>query len=129
MKRLISIQQIESATDLPEQIVPVPEWDADVRLVCLSAIQRLAWEREAFQEGKVATEEYLFGLLQRTIVDDEGNPVFAGDEGREALGKRNSDVLNRLQKVAAKLNGIGKDAAEDLEKNSDASRADAGSSS
>lgn len=52
-------------------------------------------------------------LLARSIVDASGNPMFTAEE----LNPLSAGFLSKLFHVARKLNGVGKDTDEDIEKN------------
>lgn len=128
--KLLSVQDIAAAQDLPEKTVDVPEWNGSVRLVCLPALDRAEWEKAAFvSKDNVDTDNFFYGLLRRSMRDESGAPLFVDDEAVKVLGQKNKDVLMRLHAAALELNGIGAESAKEIQKNSEASQADAGSGS
>lgn len=112
-------EQILAANDCPSRELAVPEWGGTITLATLGAHDRIQWEQAAFPEGKVDVEQYMAGLVQRTIVDENGQPVFTAEDF-EALRNKNPAVIKRIFDVAAELNGVGEKAAKEAEKNSEA---------
>jgi hypothetical protein len=122
---LITKQQILSVRDLPFEDVPVPEWGegAEVRITTMSGIQKDDWESTVFAvgpDGKTAElnkQNFTANLLARTIVDEAGNRIFSTAEEVLLLGEKSGKVLARLYQVAKRLNSIGVDEEEKVEKN------------
>jgi hypothetical protein len=121
--------QLLDVNDLPHKEVEVPEWGGAVRLITLGARDRVEWERAAFPEGKdVDVEQYVAGLLLRTIVGEDNKPLLMAED-LDVLANRNPVILRRLQSEALALNGLGPAKAKELEKNSEATPADVSTSS
>ena len=128
--KLLSAQDILAAQDLRDTSVPVPEWNGEIRLVEMNALDRAAWEKSAFKsKDEVSTDDFFYGLLSRSMRDENGQLLFADDEAVKVLGQKNKDVLMRLHAAALELNGIGEAKSKEIQKNSEASQADAGSGS
>ena len=128
--KLLSAQDILAAQDLRDTSVPVPEWNGEIRLVEMNALDRADWEKSAFKsKDEVSTDDFFYGLLSRSMRDENGQLLFADDEAVKVLGQKNKDVLMRLHAAALELNGIGEAKSKEIQKNSEASQADAGSGS
>lgn len=55
--------------------------------------------------------------LAMMIVDEEGNLLFGDEDGIKALGELGANTVIRLMTAAAKLNGIGQAAVDEVVKN------------
>ena len=109
--------EILKAADLPTKAAEVPEWGATVCLGTMTGLQRDAWqEANTLPGGKPDIHNYQAKLLVQVIVDDAGERVFADDDA-EALGAKNSNVLDRLYDIAARMNGLTDKDVEDAAKN------------
>lgn len=138
MGKLLTANEILAAPDLKQERVEVPEWGGDVILRGLSAYDREWFELSIIEgepaegaDGKIArkfdTLNARAKLLSRAIVDEDGNAIF--DESQLiALGRKSNDVIGRLFRKAQALSGIGENAVDKAEKNSDGDP-NAGSSS
>lgn len=122
---LLTKEQILGVSDLPFEDVPTPEWGegASVRVTTMSALQKEAWESQVFTispDGKTVEQNrdnFVAKLLSCTIVDESGQRLFASSEDVVELGKKSGKVLTRLYNVARRLNGIGSDEEDAVEKN------------
>jgi len=109
--------EILGAADLPTEDVPVPEWEATVRIGTMTGLQRDAWrDANTLPNGKADIHNYRAKLLVRVIVDAAGERVFADDDA-EALGAKNANVLDSLYNIAARMNGLTDKDVEDAAKN------------
>lgn len=90
--------------------VPVPEWGGDVYIKTLSGTERDAFE-DAYSENRM--KQFRVRFLALTLADEAGERLFA-DADVEALGKKNSVVINRLFDIAWKHNALSNDAVESL---------------
>ena len=108
---------ILAAQDIKTECVEVPEWGGAVLLRALTA-----GERDAFDEAVTAARQAKAPTLVRArlvalaAVDANGVRLFT-DADAAALDAKSGAVLDRLFAVAARLAGIGRRDAEDLEKN------------
>jgi hypothetical protein len=132
MGKLLSVNEILLAQDLPQERVEVPEWNGDVIVRALSAADREWFERSMLRtetirddDGKMKTVDKVVvdnaraKLLSRALVDEEGNALF--DEAQMiGLGKKSNTVVQRLFLIAQRLSALGQNNADDAEKNSDA---------
>jgi hypothetical protein len=97
---------ILNASDLKSETVPCPEWGGDVIIREISAIDRdRLWPALVDGEGKNDPINLASKVLVRCIVDESGSRIFADGEA-EALGKKCTGVINRLFKVAERLNTL-----------------------
>lgn len=123
----LTAEQILAAIDVGGEDVTVPEWGGDIRIGVMSGLGRD--EFISATSGKVPVSRFQALLLAASMVDENGQPSFSVDQV-ELLQGKNKDVLDRLTAIAMRVNGIGKKAAEDLEKNSEAATSgDSGSAS
>src|SRR4051812_35036157 len=106
---------IIGAADRPTEKQPVPEWGTDVHVRVMSGEERDAWERVAFDDGKLSEEHFRAKLLVRTLCDEAGQRIFA-DGDAPALAQKSGVVLSRLYDAASRVNGIGKKDVDDLTK-------------
>lgn len=140
MGKLLTVNDIAAAPDLPSERVEVPEWGGDVIVRALSAADREWYEASMLVEdtvigddGKATTVRRVdvanarAKLLSRAIVDEAGNAMF--DESQiSVLGKKSNAIIARLFGIAQRLSAIGQAAVDNAEKNSEADPKDASSS-
>src|SRR5690349_15146048 len=116
---MLSKDQILSATDLPLEEVPVPEWGGSVFVKTMSGTERDAFEEGIVEARKSGTE--LVNIRARLAVyvvcDKTGARLFTDDDA-EALGKKSGKALDRIFSVAQRLSGIGDSDVAELEGNS-----------
>ena len=100
----------------------VSAFGGTVRIKTMTGAERDSWEDSLVDEdGKPKKDNkttFRASLLVRCIVDEKGNRVF-GDKDAEALSRKSAKSLGKLYEEARKLNGIGKDVEEEIEKNSE----------
>lgn len=114
---VLSKDQILGAEDLKTQTVEVPEWGGDVVVSEMSAVDRMEWELDAFDEdGKPSAENWKVKLAARCIVDENGERMFSADD-LAAFGKKSGKAIDRVYMAALEVNAMGKEAAEEVEKN------------
>ena len=103
-----------AATDLPSEVVKIPEWDCEVAVRSMTARARDAFEHGVVEAGM---DNFRARLVVATAVDPEtGEPAFTVDD-LDWLGDRSAVAVGALYDVAARLNGISDADAEELEKN------------
>jgi hypothetical protein len=112
--------------------VPVPEWAGEVTVRTLMAYEKDAWEESlADSKGKkvkIDMSNLRAKLCALTIVDDKGKCIFS-EHDVVALGRKGAKAIGRVYDVAASLNGISEEDAEELVKNSGAIQSDDSSTS
>ena len=107
---MLTKEQINTVQDNNIEAVFVPEWNGEVCVKGMSAIDANTLFL-ATPDGKNAN---MMGLvLVRCLCDEQGNRLYADDEA-ELIGKHPSKVLKPLLDVAMRLSGLGD---EGLEKN------------
>jgi len=122
MSNIITIDEIVKADDRKWVDVPVDEWQKGkvVRLGVMTAKSREIFEaavQKRMRNGKLTDSKGLkFYLLARSIIDENGSPLF-NDETIKQLGEKSSVVVERLFEAAQKLNGIGSETVEEMRKN------------
>jgi hypothetical protein len=114
--QLITKEEIARATDLEDEIVPVPEWGEGkaVRVLALDVARRQAY----FEFGSIVTrngtalkiEAEPFALRDAalavlSIVDADGRPMYTMAE-IDALAVRNAEVIERIATVARRLSKL-----------------------
>lgn len=117
---ILSKEQILSANDIQFEDVDVPEWGGTVRIRVMTGLERDAWEASVFSDddGKSTMNKANFraSLIARCLSDESGEMLFS-ESDILTLGKKSSKALDRVFKVASRINGISKQGQEDLEKN------------
>lgn len=118
--------------------VQVEEWDTWVRIKMMSGLEREAYEGSLFayrdeilkakeNEETSSTEFSIVHmkclLLIFCIVDDKGNTIFELKD-ISVLKNKNLNALDKIYNASKKLNAIGVDEEEDVEKNSEADQQD-----
>jgi hypothetical protein len=127
-KTLLTRDAIMEARDIPEEIVPVPEWGGSVRVVGMTAKERGEYESAFMMEVKgrrgepelkrnrAAIKQVRERLVVHTVVDENGNRLFT-DEDVAALSKKSAAAMERIVTVAQRLSGLTESDIEELEKN------------
>ena len=119
---LLTRDQILSAeSTMPSEIVPVPEWGGDVKVVGMTGA-----ERDAFEEGrqkkdsggkpKANLTNIRAAIVAASLRDEQGKLLFTTSDVM-ALGIKSAKALDRVASVAMKLNGMTQEDVEQLEKN------------
>jgi hypothetical protein len=108
--------------DLPREAVYVFEWGGSVLVRTMSGTERDAFEVASVAARGKSREVNLANLRARLavlcLVDADGKRLFS-DADAPALGAKSARALSRIYDVAARLNGLSADDAEELAKNSD----------
>ncbi|HWE95756.1 MAG TPA: hypothetical protein VG269_17460 [Tepidisphaeraceae bacterium] len=111
---------INNAVDCQREAVPVPEWDCTVYIRSVTAAEIDSWQCETYAVNgsnvEVNRKNIRARLLARCLVDEAGQRAFT-DEQAEELGTKNNRVIERLYKIAEKLNAVTAKDVEDLAKN------------
>ena len=118
--KVLNREDILAAMDLNREKVEVPEWGGSIFIQCMTGSERDDFENDTYiQKGsniEYNRKNFRAKLLARTIVSEDGKRLF-GDQEIDLLGKKSGKVLDKLLPIALRLNGIGKDAIEELTKN------------
>ena len=99
--------QILQVDDLTKQEVKVPQWGGSVIVSTMSGKSRDSWEQSLMSKGNgnANMENIRARLVAFTVVDEHGNPLFT-EADIEALGRKSGAALDRVVKVAQKLNKL-----------------------
>ena len=112
--------EILEAKDLKKEEVNVPEWGGTVFIRTMRADERDAYELSCYdsreESGGKHQQHIRARLLVYTVCDEAGVRMFS-EADLDALGAKSAKASDRLFAVAQKLNGIGDDDIEELEKN------------
>lgn len=112
--------QILEASDLKTQTVSVPEWGGDVIVSAMTGAARDAWEQSlVLTNGSKTTvnmENMRARLVVATVVDEDGNRLFKDDDIAR-LGAKSGAALERVCKVAQRLNSLTDADLEDVKGN------------
>jgi hypothetical protein len=102
---------LAAAGTLPRETVPVPEWGGEVIVATMTGAARDEWEQSLVTQGRRSIENVRAKLVAATVVDEAGSRMFSADDV-QALGRTSAAALDRVCKVAQRLNGL---TAEELE--------------
>lgn len=104
---------ILAVDDHHHQSVRVPEWDGFVYMRAITAKERDVFDLWSVTNDGVNVRAHLVHLA---ICDEDGKAIFTVADV-EAIGEKNSRVIDRLFDVAAAINGIGPQELAELEGN------------
>lgn len=112
---VLSREKILGAQDLKYDEVDVPEWGGKVRIRSLTATERAKFEEHTYRVtqrvGAEGVNVEFFAHLVRlrlcvlTIVDENGNRMFADDE-EDVLGQKSATGADRVFQASSKLSGL-----------------------
>lgn len=112
--------QILEVADLKTEVVSVPEWGGDVIVAAMTGEARDAWEQSLVVAENGAARANMENIRARlviaTAVDEHGNRLFT-EKDAPMLGRKSSAALERVCKVAQRLNGLTRDDVEALKGN------------
>lgn len=101
---------LDAASDLARETVAVPEWGGDVVVQEMDGDDLVAFQDEAEAARAAGAKEGAYRTAARFLVrclrDGAGARLF-GDHEVDALARRNRKVLDRLFKVALRVNHFG----------------------
>ncbi len=114
-------EKILSASDRVAEIVKVQEWGGEVMVGIMTGEQRDIWEahliRDKKPDEKINSQNLRALLCAMTIQDEQGNLIFSSND-IEALGNKSAVALERVFRVARRLNKLNASDIEELTKNS-----------
>lgn len=120
---LLSRDQILSAESaMPSEIVSVPEWGGDVKVVGMTGLERDAFEAARQQPSgpggktKANLTNIRAALVAASVRGEDGKPLFTAAD-ISSLGLKSGKALDRIASVAMRLNGMTQEDVEALEKN------------
>lgn len=103
---LLSRSQVLEAVDLSSEDIEVPEWGGTIRLQQMNAEESSAFSKSLDEHNARGGQNGMYLMLIHSARDLEGNLLFT-EEDLPALKKKSIDVLNRLQRIALRLNKMG----------------------
>lgn len=109
--QLLTRDQILGVTTLKFEDVPVPEWGGVVRVSEMTGTARDAWEQSLVPSesgGAPNIANIRARLVAQCVVGEDGKPLFT-ERDAAALGAKSAAALDRVAKVAQRLNGLTKD--------------------
>lgn len=116
--KLATRDEILAAVDLQEEIVQVPEWKLNVRIVGLTGSERDQYEAWIIQgKGKnrdVNLKQSRAKLVMMCAKDADGKRLF-DEADLIRLGAKSALPLQRLFDVAAALSGLDEDTLEKIQ--------------
>lgn len=117
----LSKDQIIAASDIVSETVEMAEWGGSVIVRTMTGAARDAYESSMviLKDGKRVADltNMRAKLVAATLVDDAGNLLFNTAEEVEALAAKSANALEKLFKVAQRLNGLAPDSADEAAKN------------
>ena len=124
---ILSREAILAASDIQEEIVPVPEWGGEVIVRGLSGTQRDQFEASVVKQKGKSTELNLKNvrakMIALSVVDEHGNRIFS-ERDVAALGAKSARALQRVWEKARELSGLSEEDVEELAKNSESDQGD-----
>lgn len=117
---LLSRDAILGAQDLKTEDVPVPEWGGTVRVRCLTAAERDAYEASFVTLGKGGVQRNADALqtvrarmVALTVVGEDGRRLFT-EQDVQALAAKSAAAIDRLFQAAQRLNKVSDADIEEL---------------
>jgi hypothetical protein len=124
---LLNKDAIFKAKDLKTKDVEVPEWGGFVRVRTMTGTERDNFEGAIFigkgNDRRVNFENLRAKLISLTVIDEEGNPLFAAKD-IAAIGRKSALALDRVFGVAQELNGLRQEDVEKMVGNSEGTQGD-----
>lgn len=95
---LLGRAAIAAVNDRREEVVSVPEWGGDVRVLTIVGPERIVFERacRAHAKGEITATELAAKAAALGIVDQDGRRVFESADDEMALIGKNPAVLSRV---------------------------------
>ncbi|WP_439891603.1 hypothetical protein ACS7SF_02890 [Ralstonia sp. 25C] len=114
-------EQILAASDITTEAVDVAEWGGSVIVRAMTGAARDAYEASmvVLKDGQRVADltNMRAKLVAATLVDDAGELLFKTAEEVQALAGKSANALEKLFKVAQRLNGLAPDSTEEAAKN------------
>ena len=113
---MLSRDQILGADDLRRERVEVPEWGGHVFVGMMTGTARDAFEASIVNDGKPDLSNMRAKLAVACMVDEAGRAIF-GPGDVTALAAKSATALDRVVKVAQRLNRLGDAELEEMRGN------------
>lgn len=122
MKKTLNRDEIVAISDIKTEHVDVPEWGGTVALRELTGAERDAFEAQMVKVVDGRREADMANLRAKLVaaclVDGETGDRLFDDKTIHQLGNKSAAALDRLFRVAQRMNGM--DSPEEQQKNSSA---------
>lgn len=119
---MLDRETLRKAMRGPIKTIDVPEWGGEVGIRRLSAGDLVRLRELIKIDGTERTEAANLNatceMLAMSLCDSDAKPIFTADELRDWDGQQ-VGILQTVLAAAQEHNGMGDNAAEDLEKNSE----------
>lgn len=118
--KLLGREAILEVNDCKYTEIEVEEWNGSVRMKVMTGLERDIFEQSLTNrtaKGKREIRGFMVETLVTVLVDEAGKRLFT-KEDIEKLNEKSAKVIGDLFDVALELNGMGKDAVEEMRKNS-----------
>ena len=120
MAMALTKDQIFGADDLKREVVKVPEWGGEVWVGVMTGQQRDAMESGQYRLQK--SGDPMANMRSRmavyTVTNEDGSPMFT-ESDIPKLAAKSGIALGRIFEVATRLNGMSKEAVDELVGNSE----------
>ena len=114
---MLNREQILGANDLASEIVDVPEWGGQVRVGMMSGTARDQFEASILTNDRTPDLVNMRAkLVAFCLLDENGAQMFTLADV-VALGGKSAAALDRVAKVAQRLNRLGNSDLEELKGN------------
>ena len=113
---MLTREQILAHDDLKRETVDVPEWGGSVIVQTMTGADRDAFEASIVSGGKPDMRNMRAKLAAACIVNEAGERLFSVVDV-EALGAKSAGALERIVRVAQRLNRLGDAQLEELKGN------------
>lgn len=117
---MLTKEQILAAADIRVKEVDVPEWGGTVFVRTPTGREQDQFDKSLEgKDGKRDGRRFSELFCALYLSDAEGNRIFT-DSDAPMLGKKSMRAIRRIMDAALELNGLKKEAVEEMEKNFDA---------
>ena len=117
---MLTKEDILKAEDLDFEEVEVKEWGGSVRVRCMTGNERDSFEASVYEikgnKANIIRDNFRAKLIARTLVDENGERLFT-DKEIELIGEKGSKPLDKVFKVAQRLNGLSQADEDEFVKN------------
>lgn len=106
---MLTRDQILAADDRKSEVVQVPEWGGSVTVAAMSGAARDAWEASLVIRKGTKVEPNMQNMRARLVaacVVDEAGALMFSSADVEALGQKSGAALERVCKVAQRMNAL-----------------------
>lgn len=113
---MLTKDAIRAASDLPREMVQIPEWGGFLYVRTMTGTERDAWESSLSAGKKVNLDKVRAKLAVAVACDADGKPMFTPADV-DWLSEKSAAALQRIFAAASKLNCLSGAELEELAKN------------